>query len=291
MTLGQTIAHLRKARNLSQDELADLLGVSRQSVSKWETDASVPELDKLIRLSDMFGVTLDALIRGEEPEPAPAPVTAPAEAPTIPAEPAFPPRKIAGTVLLCMGFLCFLFLTCFGDLLAGLALASPFLICGGICFIFRRRVGLWCGWTLYLLLDLYLAYATGISRSMILYSFVWTADMNFIRLGMAWGITAIFVLLVVCTLRSFRNTVLPWNRRSALTVALSGGILVLLRVGDHLVNRFVFGPLFQTALEYNAYRDYHRLFQSVKFTFSWLSIAALTVLLCQVAALVRGRRR
>ena len=290
MTLGQTIAQLRKDKKLSQDELADLLGVSRQSVSKWETDASVPELDKLIRLSDVFDVTLDALIRGEEIGAA-VPTPATANTPTAPESTAFPPRKIAGTILLCMGFLCFLFLTCFGDLLAGLALASPFLICGGICFIFRRWVGLWCGWTLYLLLDLYLAYATGISRSLILHTFIWTADMNFVRLGMAWGLTAIFILLVICTLRSFRNTVLPWNRRSALTVALSGGILVLLRVGDYLVNRFVFEPRFQTALEYNAYRDYHRLFQSVNFTFSWLSIAALTVLLCQVAALVRGRRR
>ena len=290
MTLGQTIAQLRKEKKLSQDELADLLGVSRQSISKWETDASIPELDKLIRLSDMFGVTLDALIRGEESAPTSAP-TVPPQARTVPVEAAFPPRKIAGTVLLCMGFLCFLFLTCFGDLIAGLVLASPFLICGGICFIFRRRVGLWCGWTLYLLLDLYLAYATGISRSMILHTLIWTADMNFIRLGMAWGLAAILILLVVCTIRSFRNTVLPWNRRSAFAMVVSSGIFVLLRVGEYLINLLIFEPLFQTALEYNAYRDYHLLFQSVSFILSWLSIAALTVLLCQLAALIQGRRK
>lgn len=290
MTLGQTIAQLRKEKKLSQDELADLLGVSRQSVSKWETDASVPELDKLVRLSDMFGVTLDALIRGEESAPALAQV-APVQAPAAPVEAAFPPRKIAGTILFCMGFLCFLFCTFLGGIWTGLALASPFLICGGICFIFRRRVGLWCGWALYLLLDLYLAYATGISRSMILYSFAWTREMNFIRLGTAWVITGIFVLLVICTLRSFRDTVLPWNRRSILPLAVSAGVLLLLRLGEYLVNRFVFGPRFNAALEAGTYRDYHLLFQSVNFTFSWLSIAALTVLLCQVAALIRGRRK
>lgn len=290
MTLGQTIAQLRKEKKLSQDELADLLGVSRQSVSKWETDASVPELDKLVRLSDMFGVTLDALIRGEESAPALAQV-APVQAPAAPVEAAFPPRKIAGTILFCMGFLCFLFCTFLGGIWTGLALASPFLICGGICFIFRRRVGLWCGWALYLLLDLYLAYATGISRSMILYSFAWTREMNFIRLGTAWVITGIFVLLVICTLRSFRDTVLPWNRRSILPLAVSAGVLLLLRLGEYLVNRFVFEPRFNAALEAGTYRDYHLLFQSVNFTFSWLSIAALTVLLCQVAALIRGRRK
>lgn len=290
MTLGQTIAQLRKEKKLSQDELADLLGVSRQSISKWETDASIPELDKLIRLSDMFGVTLDALIRGEESAQVAA-STAPVQASAASVAAPFPPRKIAGTVLLCMGFFCFLFLTCFGDLIAGLVLAAPFLICGGICFIFRRRVGLWCGWTLYLLLDLYLAYATGISRSMILHTLIWTADMNFIRLGVAWGLAAILILLVICTIRSFRNTVLPWNRRSAFAMAVSGGIFVLLRVGEYLINLLIFEPLFQTALEYNVYRDYHLLFQSVSFILSWLSIAALTVLLCQLAALIRGRRR
>ena len=49
MTLGQNIARLRTQKNLSQGDLADALEVSRQSVSKWETDASIPELDKLLR--------------------------------------------------------------------------------------------------------------------------------------------------------------------------------------------------------------------------------------------------
>ena len=65
MTLGENIARLRAEKRLSQGDLADALGVSRQSVSKWETDASVPELDKLVRLSELFGVTLDRLVKGE----------------------------------------------------------------------------------------------------------------------------------------------------------------------------------------------------------------------------------
>jgi hypothetical protein len=62
-------------------------------------------------------------------------------------------------------------------------------------------------------------------------------------------------------------------------------------LGEYQVNRFVFEPRFNAALEAGTYRDYHLLFQSVNFTFSWLSIAALTVLLCQLAALIRGRRK
>ena len=74
-------------------------------------------------------------------------------------------------------------------------------------------------------------------------------------------------------------------------MVVSGGIFVLLRVGEYLINLLIFEPFFQTALEYNVYRDYHLLFQSVSFILSWLSIAALTVLLCQLAALIRGRRK
>ena len=51
MTLGEKIARLRARQGMSQGTLAEELGVSRQSVSKWETDASVPELDKLVKLA------------------------------------------------------------------------------------------------------------------------------------------------------------------------------------------------------------------------------------------------
>lgn len=65
MTLGERLVRLRNQKGLSQDALAEALGVSRQSVSKWETDASVPELDKLVKLSSLFGVSLDELVQGE----------------------------------------------------------------------------------------------------------------------------------------------------------------------------------------------------------------------------------
>ena len=64
MNLGQSIYRLRTQQHLSQSELADALCVSRQSVSKWETGSAVPDLDKLIRLSQIFGVSLDQLVQG-----------------------------------------------------------------------------------------------------------------------------------------------------------------------------------------------------------------------------------
>ncbi|MCI8525880.1 MAG: helix-turn-helix transcriptional regulator [Oscillospiraceae bacterium] len=64
--LHETIAALRRGRGLSQEQLAEALGVSRQSVSKWETGQATPELDRLRAMCAFFGVTLDQLT-GEAP--------------------------------------------------------------------------------------------------------------------------------------------------------------------------------------------------------------------------------
>lgn len=70
MTLGEKICTLRTGKGLSQEELAAKLEVSRQSVSKWETGQSVPDLEEIIKLADLFGVNVDELVReGERPQP------------------------------------------------------------------------------------------------------------------------------------------------------------------------------------------------------------------------------
>ena len=69
MTLADRIQQLRKQKGISQEELADRVGVSRQAVSKWESEQSVPDMDKIILLSDYFEVTTDYLLRGIEPVP------------------------------------------------------------------------------------------------------------------------------------------------------------------------------------------------------------------------------
>ena len=67
MKLNEKILHYRKAAKLSQEELAALVGVSRQAVSKWELGDATPEVDKLLALAKAFGVTTDELLSGEEP--------------------------------------------------------------------------------------------------------------------------------------------------------------------------------------------------------------------------------
>lgn len=63
MTLEEKIMKYRKEMGWSQEELADKLNISRQSVSKWESGTSTPELNKIILLADIFGVTIDALVK------------------------------------------------------------------------------------------------------------------------------------------------------------------------------------------------------------------------------------
>ena len=69
MTIGQRIAQLRKEKGLSQERLGEELGVSRQAISKWEADGAIPEVDKLIALSRLFGTSVGYLL-GVEEEPA-----------------------------------------------------------------------------------------------------------------------------------------------------------------------------------------------------------------------------
>lgn len=146
MDLGERLYQLRKARNLSQGEVADALGVSRQSVSKWENNTSVPELDKLVKLGELFGLTLDELVKGEAaPAPAgrlerPRPASGPAGG-----------RRIAAIVLLvCGGVGTLLFCT---TLLIYLTLWL--VLAGLLCWYVQEHLGLCLGLSFWMFLVVY----------------------------------------------------------------------------------------------------------------------------------------
>lgn len=65
MILGEKIAQLRRKNGWSQEELADKMGVSRQAVSKWESNQTTPDLERILRLSSLFGVTIDYLLKDD----------------------------------------------------------------------------------------------------------------------------------------------------------------------------------------------------------------------------------
>ena len=259
MTLGENIARLRTQRNWSQGDLADALDISRQSVSKWETDASVPELEKLLKLSELFGVTLDALVRGED-----APQTGPAAAEAQNAPSSFAPqavpardksRSIIGTVLLCTGAVIMLCLLLLGSLFSGLLFGAPFFICGIICLTAKSRAGLWCGWAVYACVDLYLRFATGLSWTTVFMTHLWTPEMNYMRLAIAWVQFLGMVLMTVCTVCSYRTLRLSATKKEvtwlaagwfaalvALPLLMSYGVMPLLL--DDLGNYSNISPYF-----------------------------------------------
>jgi transcriptional regulator with XRE-family HTH domain len=66
MTLGDKLAKLRKENHYTQEQLADILGVSKQAISKWERNITYPETYKLIRMSELFNCSLDYLLKDAE---------------------------------------------------------------------------------------------------------------------------------------------------------------------------------------------------------------------------------
>ena len=64
MDINERLYELRKNNNWSQEELAEKLNVSRQTVSKWESNKTIPELEKLVKLSEIYNISLDELIKG-----------------------------------------------------------------------------------------------------------------------------------------------------------------------------------------------------------------------------------
>ena len=144
MSLGSRIYELRTAANLSQTELSDMLDVSRQSVSKWETDSAVPDLDKLIKLCDVFGVTLDELTER----------TGSAEAERSAASDRHSPsatQKVLGYILfglsLVLGLVLLFFGVNEGDFLILMPIALALFVCSMLCLFLKRHAFYWCVWT------------------------------------------------------------------------------------------------------------------------------------------------
>lgn len=86
MTTGSKIAAMRRECNYTQEQLAELLGVSRQSVSKWESDLSYPETEKLVRLGQLFGCSMDYLLKDDCTERQAVTVVAATETAAVSAE-------------------------------------------------------------------------------------------------------------------------------------------------------------------------------------------------------------
>lgn len=72
MTFAERLKTIRKQTGISQEKLAEKLGVSRQAITKWETEAGIPDIENLMSLSSLFGISIDELLSNEKAVKAPA---------------------------------------------------------------------------------------------------------------------------------------------------------------------------------------------------------------------------
>lgn len=162
MTLGQKIFELRNKQKMSQGDLAEKLNVSRQSISKWETDASVPELDKLIMLSDLFNITMDELVRDELPEKdtdGEKESTEKRSSETVVINKQMSTQKIIGFILLGAGILSLPLLYLIGP--GALIFSAAFIFFSLICFFIKKYTVLIIAWILTVIVEIIFETGTG----------------------------------------------------------------------------------------------------------------------------------
>ena len=213
MNLGDSIYKYRTQRNMSQGDLADALEVSRQSVSKWENNNAVPELEKLIKMSELFGISLDELVGKEPSDPDPELQTNTAMKSSVTTQ------KVIGIILICFGGLLMLMMIPAAHpsaLLSCLLLGTPFFLCGTIFLKVKHHPGFLCLTLLYLLLWVPMG----------------VLSPNYIRLGFAKSIQITHMLLgaalIFYGLRfKKRGTFLKTDRRTILFFSLLGASILI----------------------------------------------------------------
>lgn len=239
ITLGERIYKYRSSRGLSQLELSELLDVSRQSISKWETDVAVPELSKLIKMAEIFDVSLDALVLGKETEIKEEIVQRIIE--EVP--PAAPIAEIRERSRLKTGFgfcflgvgilLSFLILLLAGDFLAAFILFVPFGVSAFFCLKQFRHAALWCFESWYCWIAAYFYYATGAHWNAWLPRLIYFSSFRFdIQIIISLGFFLLLVFFICMTVFVHRKEKFEFSKKRHITLAVITALAIPVK---HLV--------------------------------------------------------
>ena len=267
MTLGEKIYELRTQHNLSQGYLANELNVSRQSISKWENGNSTPDLDKIVKLAEIFNVSLDELIKNEEKEA--TIVNTPEE--NLAPETNTQNKKI-GKGLLIVGVISFFAFFLFGLGFSGVFVAVPLFICSLIYYKTKNDHIFYCLWVIIPLADLFIRFAMGISWSMVKQTLEWNELLNPGRLLIAWAqfLVISFLILFSIIKLSKKNTEINKKFKSNFIVAFIGFTFLLL--GELLTEPFFINLLVDcddiNSIEYKTFVVANIIFN----LFDWLRI-------------------
>ena len=174
MTIGNRISELRKKSTYSQEYVASELGVTRQAVSKWETDQTSPDTNNLIALAQLFGVSVEYLATGK---------TAETEIPHEDRIAINGTRKIIGYILLGVGLLTLVLgFVIFEELLF---LAVAFILGGVLCLALKKHFGIITAWVYTILVGIFGSFFTGLG-------IMWLSPK---QLAEGWSGTSIFTAL------------------------------------------------------------------------------------------------
>lgn len=231
MTFGKRLYQLRKEKNLSQEDLAEQLGVSRQSVSRWENGSASPDFDKTVQIAEFFGVSTDYLICGKD-------------APSAPSAPArLNGQKIIGIILLCLSGIALARGLIFGGYWDYYFIAFfPFASCGLVCFFGKKQVGFTCLWIVYFWLSnaLYISYSWYWSFAFWIFKKIDPAFSGYILPG--WFLLLALIGVVVVTALKFRKGTAKNRKKYLLLIGLLPLGYLLLEFLSNIISRYVLTP-------------------------------------------------
>ncbi len=266
MTLGEKIYELRTQNNLSQGDLANELNVSRQSISKWENGNSTPDLEKIVKLAEIFKVSLDELIKNEEKEP--PVVNTPEQNPT--AQTNTREKKIAKGLLIAGVISIFVFLL-LGLGITGFFVAIPLFACSIIYYKAKNNHFFYCLWAIIPLADLYIRFTMGISWSVIKQTLEWEYSWNYGRLAIGWGQFLVISFLIIFSIIKLSKKNIEINKKFKRNFVAAVIGFVFLWLGEYLTSPLVI----EKVMNYMHFEIQQAIFTVVNIVFSifsWLRI-------------------
>lgn len=209
LSIGERLYELRTKNNMSQGALAEKLDVSRQTVSKWENNMSLPEVEKILQLSEIFSVSADYILKGEEREEKTEPVYVyvekEADSSSLESKEKITRKYVGLTLAIISGLLTviFLFLTAAGFWILAFPTALVMLV--GI-FIYNDLKHPWfiISWTAFLISLPLMFFFTSLNPLMIFDPVIYTEGYT-VHLLFAYGTWAVLIALILWSVKIKRG--------------------------------------------------------------------------------------
>lgn len=284
MTLGEKIYKLRTQNKLSQGDLANELNVSRQSISKWENDNSTPDLEKIVKLSEIFNVSLDELVKNEEKEEANVNTTE-----HFVINKNIKEKKIAKGLLITGIILMFLFpLLNLGIL--GVFVAIPFLICSLIYYKAKSNQFILCLWTIFPIADIFVRIFMGIGWSDVKRTLQWDYSLNYGRLAIAWVQFVLILFLIIFSSIKLSKNSYEINKKFKKNFIASGTGFVVLEIVPIIIS-FVLSKTLTGYELIDILSDISYFVNGATGVLEWFKFYLLTDFISKTISIIRNKNK